>query len=621
MEGQLQFGRVYGLRSRLLRRYKHGPLVWCVKGLYGCHWGPQQRSGPEPGDCGCSKVEVLSLALLTVAFCITLVFLYFWGQAKNDYNDFDWFTFGALGFWFPWSVVLLAITAAFFTYLTALMLLLLCLLSERQRISLHWVHKVAVSVVLLFSVAAISVLSDLWSREWTTLLLSFQVTAPYLHMGGVLLMTALSWPVAVLSFQMTRAVQRALILGLFLLLLSALYLVPLGLYSPCIKDKDSLGPPPALIGHRGAPMLAPENTLMAFEKAVQCGCAGLETDVTLSLDGVPFLMHDRTLLRTTDVQQQYPERSRSPAAMFSWSQLRTLNAGAWFLSSNPFRTAGSLPEDERLQAQNQSICSLVDFLQLAAHSQSLVIFDLYRPPKGHPYRDTWVQRTLDVLLNQSSILSSQVLWLPSDLRSLVQEIDPDLQQTSGSQLPLQELQSNNIVKLNLHYSAMSPQLVREYQAVNISVNLYVVSEPWLYSVAWCSGVQSLTTNAPQRLSTMTQPLLLMSPGEYSLMWTLTDLLSLALVLLVFCFHWWREQALALSSEGDASLDTGTYSKFRTELSEVWSVSSVNSHIETTTSDWPLTHGCASTSQEPPSHSPRPSNMSSTRLNRVEPAVT
>ncbi|KAK7926037.1 hypothetical protein WMY93_008347 [Mugilogobius chulae] len=516
MENQLQLGRLCGLRSKLLRRYQHGPLVWCLSGLYGCHWGAQQRSGPKAGECGCNKVEALALALLAVAFCITLVFLYFWGQAKNDYNDFDWHNFSSLGFWFPWSVVLLVITATFFTYLTALMLLLLCLLSERQRIYLHWAHKACVALVLLFSVVAIALLSHMWSEEWTTLLLSFQVTAPYLHLGGVLLMTVLSWPVAVLSFQ-TSGVRRVLVLGLFLLLLCSLYLVPLGLYSPCIKDKGSLGPRPALIGHRGAPMLAPENTLMSFEKALQSGCVGLETDVTISLDGVPFLMHDRSLLRTTDVQQVYPDSNTSHPAMFTWSQLQRLNAGAWFLSTDPFSTAGSLQQDDQLQAQNQSVCSLLDYLQLAARSHSLVIFDLYQPPEGHPYRDTWIWHTLDVL-NQSSILSSQVLWLPSKLRPLVKEFYPDLLQTSGSLLPLEELQSNNVVKLNLEYSLVSPQLVRQYNAVNISVNLYVVSEPWLYTVAWCCGVQS-------------------SPEEYRLMWTLTDLLSLTLVLLIFCFHW------------------------------------------------------------------------------------
>lgn len=49
----------------------------------------------------------------------------------------------------------------------------------------------------------------------------------------------------------------------------------------------------------------------------------------------------------------------------------------------------------------------------------------------------------------------------------------------------------------------------EYAAVNITTNLYVISQPWLYSLAWCSGVHSVTTNAPQLLSTMSSPLFLM----------------------------------------------------------------------------------------------------------------
>lgn len=61
-----------------------------------------------------------------------------------------------------------------------------------------------------------------------------------------------------------------------------------------------------------------------------------------------------------------------------------------------------------MRAGNQSICSLQAFLQLAAHTDKLVIFDLYRPPRGHPYRDTWIQRTLEVIRNESSIHSYQV---------------------------------------------------------------------------------------------------------------------------------------------------------------------------------------------------------------------
>lgn len=50
---------------------------------------------------------------------------------------------------------------------------------------------------------------------------------------------------------------------------------------------------------------------------------------------------------------------------------------------------------------------------------------------------------------------------------------------------------------------------RQYTAANISTNLYVISQPWLYSLAWCSGVHSVTTNAPQLLSAMSSPLFVM----------------------------------------------------------------------------------------------------------------
>jgi len=35
--------------------------------------------------------ECCSFALIVLTFCLSLVFLYFWSEARNDYNDFDWF--------------------------------------------------------------------------------------------------------------------------------------------------------------------------------------------------------------------------------------------------------------------------------------------------------------------------------------------------------------------------------------------------------------------------------------------------------------------------------------------------------------------------------------------------
>lgn len=80
-------------------------------------------------------------------------------------------------------------------------------------------------------------------------------------------------------------------------------------------------PWPNWIAHRGAGKLAPENTLAAFRVGASLGYRAFECDVKLSADGVPFLLHDPTLDRTTNGQGLAGEQS--------WSDLSRLDAGSW----------------------------------------------------------------------------------------------------------------------------------------------------------------------------------------------------------------------------------------------------------------------------------------------------
>jgi glycerophosphoryl diester phosphodiesterase len=57
---------------------------------------------------------------------------------------------------------------------------------------------------------------------------------------------------------------------------------------------------PMVIGHKGAAAVAPENTLPAFARALEVGAGGLECDIHATADGVPVIIHDRSLDRTTD---------------------------------------------------------------------------------------------------------------------------------------------------------------------------------------------------------------------------------------------------------------------------------------------------------------------------------
>ena len=75
-------------------------------------------------------------------------------------------------------------------------------------------------------------------------------------------------------------------------------------------------------GHRGASALAPENTLAAFRKAAELHCDWIETDVRLTGDGVPVLLHDARVERTTGIRG---EVGRMPLG-----RVLRLDAGSWF---------------------------------------------------------------------------------------------------------------------------------------------------------------------------------------------------------------------------------------------------------------------------------------------------
>ena len=80
-------------------------------------------------------------------------------------------------------------------------------------------------------------------------------------------------------------------------------------------------PYPRWLAHRGAGQLAPENTLAAFRLGAALGFRAFECDVKLSADGLPFLLHDDTLERTSN--------GSGIASDLPWAELSQLDAGSW----------------------------------------------------------------------------------------------------------------------------------------------------------------------------------------------------------------------------------------------------------------------------------------------------
>lgn len=86
---------------------------------------------------------------------------------------------------------------------------------------------------------------------------------------------------------------------------------------------------PLIIAHRGYSSMAPENTLPSFKLAVAAGADFVELDSHHSKDGVPMVMHDYTLDRTTDATNHW-HAAKIGLASKTVAELKTLDAGKWF---------------------------------------------------------------------------------------------------------------------------------------------------------------------------------------------------------------------------------------------------------------------------------------------------
>nr|XP_055052746.1 glycerophosphodiester phosphodiesterase domain-containing protein 5 isoform X1 [Misgurnus anguillicaudatus] len=518
------------VKHQPLQVYERQLCLSCLTGIYGCRWKRYQRSHDDT-----TKWECLWTFILFGTFSLLLVWFYFWLEAHNDYSEFNWFLYNRSGEWSDGTVPILATTAAGFTYIAFLMILALCHVAVGQQLNLHWLHKIGVTVALLTTTIGVISVTQMWGEEWDVVWISLQATGPFLHIGALAAVTALAWLVAGQVARAEKTSFQVMVLLIYLSVLLTLYFIPLSITSPCIMDRGSLKSAPAIIGHQGAPMIAPENTLLSFNRALQRNVGGLEADVAISLDGVPFLMRDRTLRRTTDVEKVFPERQYHDASLFNWTDLRSLNAGQWFIKDDPFWTVKYMSVSERWLVGNQTVCSLEDMLKLAARSTTSAVFTLRRPPPGHPHHLDWVNLTLDTVL-KSGIPQQQVMWTVDSDREMVRQVAPDLQQTSLQKLPFNTLHHKGISGVLLRYNQASAEDIRLYNEQNISVVLYSVNEPWLYSLLWCSGVPTVSSEAPQVLGKLHSPLWLMTPDEYCLIWIFTDLISFAVVLGIFVFQ-------------------------------------------------------------------------------------
>jgi glycerophosphoryl diester phosphodiesterase len=117
------------------------------------------------------------------------------------------------------------------------------------------------------------------------------------------------------------------------------------------------------VAHRGASDEVAENTLAAVRRAVDLDADMVEVDVQRSKDGALVLMHDTTLVRTTNAQQVFPGRGPWRVSDFTYDELMRLDAGSW---KSPELVGERVP-------------TLVDLLETLRRSRTGLLLELKAP--------------------------------------------------------------------------------------------------------------------------------------------------------------------------------------------------------------------------------------------------
>lgn len=128
-----------------------------------------------------------------------------------------------------------------------------------------------------------------------------------------------------------------------------------------------------IVAHRGGLIERPDSTLAAYDHAVKIGADWLELDVHLSTDGVPVILHDDTVDRTTN--------GHGRVAELTLAELRRLDAGYRWPEDMPAseRHFVEPAEDRRWRGQGLAILTLDEFL--GRYREHRLMIEI-KPPKA-----------------------------------------------------------------------------------------------------------------------------------------------------------------------------------------------------------------------------------------------
>lgn len=228
-----------------------------------------------------------------------------------------------------------------------------------------------------------------------------------------------------------------------------------------------------IFAHRGASKLAPENTMPAFLLALSAHADGIETDVQLTRDHVPVLIHDEELKRTTNGTGMVQD--------FTYEELMSLDAGSWFSS----------------KYSDATIVTLDEFLRWLSTTTMQVNVEL----KTNVIEYTGIESIVYESLKRFGVVDRTIISsFNSESIRRMKQVAPDIRTaylTSKKQKNLAAIAKKMGAEgLHIRHSLLNQQLVEACRKQGIALRVYTVNRPALMKKCYKFGVDAIFTDVP-----------------------------------------------------------------------------------------------------------------------------
>lgn len=233
---------------------------------------------------------------------------------------------------------------------------------------------------------------------------------------------------------------------------------------------------PSVIAHRGGAFLWPENSLAAFRAALALPVEEVECDIHPSADGVPIVIHDATLDRTTDLS--------GPVAA---------------------RTAASLAAARMRGAPGEHLPTLAGLAALARPSGKRLRVEIKADAAGRPYPGL-LDKALAVLAAQDMLSRSVVIcfhgptaaeaWSRGGLAGAVWLVSARVLHTLGGEATVAAARALGVPELDTDIADMSPGLLDAARHAGLAAGVWAANHATEIERALSLGVDALASDDP-----------------------------------------------------------------------------------------------------------------------------